>query len=107
MAYGVIEGLSVEARTLQPWDGQHIDPLDLDPPLASARTSLRSKLVDTWKIDINHDTERTYFIATISDPRLKKLKFPGVTNEKRSFMLKQFESEYIAHWSPAPLQPPA
>ena len=59
-------------------------------------------MMHTWQIEINHDTERTYFIATISDPRLIRLKFPGVTDMKRSFMMKQFESEYIAHWSPAP-----
>ena len=63
-------------------------------------------MVRRWKTKISTEPNGFYSIATICDPRQKRLTFPGVSQEERLESHEWFEAEYDLLWNTsAPEEP--
>ena len=77
--YGCIEHLNPCNLIRQPWDSKIlVQPYQLRPEVTAGRTELYDDMEKRWKINLSPALQRFYFIATICDPRMKSLRFPGV-----------------------------
>ena len=74
----------IQCICMQPWERMLLQPEALRPEVAEGRKDLCRDMVRRWKEEIPEQLKRFYFIATICDPRQKRLCFPGVTDDERT-----------------------
>ena len=107
--FGCIEALRADAPVRQPWDGKLLQPGDLRPEVTEGRKVLHEDMLHRWK-GISEPLKRFYSIATVCDPHMKGLLFPGVSDAERHQAHEWFEAEYDSLWdpsTPAPAPAPA
>jgi hypothetical protein len=79
----------------------------IHPSIKEARTTLADDLEYRWMTNIEDEREKFYLICTLCDPRLKRLQFWGMTDDKRQLAARCLKAEYDVNWAPAAAPPQA